>query len=169
MIKRVLSVLILMFSIFTLQLAGETKVEAGAVQIYDGGVGHIIDCIRQGANIKNVSVGEPYYATKEGIKCCILAYGSYNNNKIVFQLNNNGAVSRILITCYKDETGVYQAATMMLSILTAIGLNSSEQENFANNMNKEYTSIWCSASSRYITYKRTNGSTYVALFFEAYI
>ena len=151
-----------------MQLADETKVEAGAVQIYDGDVGHIIDCIRQGANTNNISVGEPYYTTKEGIKFCMFTYGNYNNNKIAFQLNNNGAVSKVLVTCYKNETGVYQAATMMLSILTAIGLNSSEQENFANNMNKENTSIWCSASNRYITYKRTNGSTYLALLFEAY-
>ena len=165
MVKKVLSMFILVLPItFTLQVVDESKVEAGAVQIYDGGVGHIIDFIRKGANVKNISLREPYYTTIQGIKYCMIDYGSYDDNQVVLRLNDNGAVSRAIITFYTDDIGLYQAVAMLTAVVMAVGLDLSEIQNLSN-LNNNYGSTWCFASNRYITYKYTYG----ALFVDAYI
>ena len=157
------------------------KAEAYEVQIYDGDAETIIRNINKYCSEKKGfnTWGKEYY-TYQGVKRCEAHFGSNNNNLIRFRLNNDGSVSRILITTPYVFEETTKGGDVLAICLATLGLNQSEAviliNNFLNDalssdteyLHKKYQ-VWCSATQRQVVLDvETNFSTKMDLYLYAY-
>lgn len=165
---------------------------AARVQIYDGSVNNILNDIKDmneftknhsdelRKRIKNYNEfenldldfsirGTHYYTGKDGFRYCESYFGDSDRNRLVFKVNNDGAVSSawIIFPLYTlagelNEKGSGISGFLLGSVVTVSGLNDDEYFNIWNQaqiwfnnlktgqqLNKTF-SIWCTKSKRYI-------------------
>lgn len=116
---------------------------AARVQIYDGSVNDILNDIKETANdmkkdskYANVNLtirGTHYWNDKNGFRYCESHFGDSDNNRLIFQVNNNGAVSSAWIIMRldtmsgeMDKDGMNAMGLSVASIFYVIGMSKDE-------------------------------------------
>ena len=135
--------------------------------------------IKELMNIDLKLRGTHYYTGTDGFRYCESYFGDSDKNRLVFQVNNNGAVSSawIIFPLYTlsggdNYEGITGGGLATDSIFDVIGLSDSESDNimdnymhWVKNMQKKFDegkidevrssfpkdfSVWCTKSKRYI-------------------
>ena len=123
---------------------------AARVQIYDGSVNDILNDIKNmNESMKNDNRfskyhftlrGTHYWNDKKSFRYCESYFGDSDKNRLIFQVNNNGAVSSAWIIVPVDtmsgefnKQGAEISGLLLGSIFDVIGLSDSESDNIMDN------------------------------------
>ena len=180
--QRVLAIFLVLAAIF-LANGLNNVANAARVQIYDYSVNDILNDIRERGKIASKRIdldfkirGTHYYTGKDGFRYCESYFGESDKNRLIFQVNDNGAVSSACIISpiytlageYNKEGTV--SGLFVSSIEDVIGMSedeynklSAEFKSWFNGMSKKIEqqrfneidksktfSVWCAKSKRYI-------------------
>ena len=148
--QRVLATFLVVAAIF-LANGLNNVANAARVQIYDGSVNDILNDIRKSGNdLKkyeskyantNFSLrGTHYWNDKNGFRYCESHFGDSDKHRLVFQVNNNGAVSSAWIVFpgdtmsgEKNNEGSEIGGGLLGLTLAIIGLSENELKNLIDN------------------------------------
>ena len=189
--QRVLAIFLVVAAIF-LANGLNNVANAARVQIYDNSVENLLDYIVKVGNEYNFTTrGTHYYTGKDGFKYCESYFGDSDKNRIVFQVNNNGAVSsgwvifpRATMSGKNNEAGGKIGSLLVCAICDRAGMSEEQIHNFGDEMenwidnwisnhksgelpNKTF-SIWCAKSKRYININVFADSSYDFVNFHIY-
>ena len=146
--QRVLATFLVVAAIF-LANGLNNVANAARVQIYDGNVNDILNDIRETANDMkkdseyanfNLAIrGTHYWNDKNGFRYCESHFGDSDNNRLIFQVNNNGSVSSAWIIMRldtmsgeMDKDGMNSVGLQIASILYFIGMSKDESKKLRN-------------------------------------
>ncbi len=138
--QRVLAIFLVVAAIFFANGLNNVA-NAEIVQIYDGNVNDILNTIREVGKNYNFSIrGTHYYTGTDGFRYCESYFGDSDKNRLVFQVNNNGAVSSAwIIAPMNTMSGEYNqqgseiSGLLLSSILITVELNENEVRNLIDN------------------------------------
>ena len=144
--QRVLATFLVVAAIFLAN--GLTNVaNAARVQIYDGNVNDFFNNIKEmssllkeyGGEYANVNLairGTHYWNDKNGFRYCESRFGDSDKHRLIFQVNNNGAVSSAwiifpgdMMSGERNRSGAEISGGLLASTFITIGLSENEFKN----------------------------------------
>ena len=205
--QRVLATFLVVAAIF-LANGLNNVANAAVVQLYDGNVNDFLNDIKEMNDfiknhsdelikriknyneIKNLDLtirGTHYFTGTDGFRYCESYFGDSDKNRLIFQVNDNGAVSSAWIIVPVNtlsgewnEKGGETAGGFLGSVISVSGLSDDEYFNLLNQLKTWFNnlktgqqrhkifSVWCTKSKRYIDVEVFTDKSYDFLNYHIY-